>query len=602
MNKEEISKLLGRYEWNDLEFKKGQRGVPAETYKTVCAFANTGGGRIVFGIKDEAGRLDIVGVLDVDSVQNDFLGVLRSGTKFNHVITAEEDLIDYEGKTILVFYIPESPRHKKPVFMNGNWNECYIRSGGCDQRCTEDEIKRFIRNSSDVSYDSEPVSDVDPYSFFDEESLRFYRNMYNLKNPGRTSDQNNIDFLIGFGFLVERDGKFLPTRAAVLIFGKEMYVQRVLNNQMVVDYQRIDLNYDKWFPEVRWHDRVVIEGNLISAWRELADRYNRLAEKPFSLDPVTFLRNDEPKDFISFREALINLLIHQDYGDFRRKAVVKIYRDRTIFWNPGDSYADEKELLETTEKEVRNPTIVSAFRRIGMSEQAGSGVTSIFNNWRELGNVPPVINNYKDKSAFELILLKDKLLSDDQTLLLKETGINLSENEARVFAYACRNFRITLTDVRAVTGKMWHECRGVTDSLIKLGLIDKVADSLFEPAQKLVDSGTVGRIKAALCEAERAASEKDEGEKVIKSGTEANIPDKLTDTEYNILVACETPRSIKGLLEISGLKNRDYFRKNIIVPMIDNGLIRMVDPDKPRSSNQKYVITKEGLNYLVANN
>jgi hypothetical protein len=38
--------------------------------------------------------------------------------------------------------------------------------------------------------------------------------------------------------------------------------------------------------------------------------------------------------------------------------------------------------------------------------------------------------------------------------LLRETGINLSEEEARVFAYACRNFRITLTDVRAVTGKM----------------------------------------------------------------------------------------------------------------------------------------------------
>src|SRR5690606_34976045 len=128
MDRDNIIALLGQHEWNDLEFKKGQRGVPAETYKTVSAFANTKGGRIIFGIKDEDGSLLPIGVLDVDTVQNDFLGVLRSKTKFNHVISCEEELFSLDDKDILAFFIPESPRNKKPVFLNGNWSECYIRS------------------------------------------------------------------------------------------------------------------------------------------------------------------------------------------------------------------------------------------------------------------------------------------------------------------------------------------------------------------------------------------------------------------------------------------------------------------------------------------
>ena len=89
------------------------------------------------------------------------------------------------------------------------------------------------------------------------------------------------------------------------------------------------------------------------------------------MDAATLRRDDDPPDYISFREAAINLLIHQDYGDHGRKASIRFLRDRTAFWNPGDAFATTDELLDPTEKDVRNPAIVAAFRRIGLSEQAG---------------------------------------------------------------------------------------------------------------------------------------------------------------------------------------------------------------------------------------
>ena len=600
MDRDNIIALLGKHEWNDLEFKTGQRGVPAETYKTVSAFANTKGGWIIFGIKDEDGSLLPIGVLDVDTVQNDFLGVLRSKTKFNHVISCEEELFSLDDKDILAFFIPESPRNKKPVFLNGNWSECYIRSGGCSQKCTEEEIKRFVRDSSDIKYDGEPVFDIDSNIFYDEGSVQYYRNLYNYKNPGRSETLNDLDFLSEFGFLVEKDGKLAPTRAGVLIFGKDKYVRRILNNRIVVDYQRIDLDFDDWSPEVRWHDRVAIESNLIQAWIILAEKYHRMADRPFSVDKISLRRNDEPADYISFREAAMNLLIHQDYGDHGRKASIKFYKDRTVFWNPGDSYADEKELLETTEKEVRNPSIVSAFRRIGMSEQAGSGVPSIFNNWRELGNVPPVIKNYKDKKAFELVLLKDKLFFDDIKTFQKETGFNLSDDEARAFVLAVKRGSISAVDVRAVTGKKWRECQEITERLVKEDLIVAGNDNRFWPSSRIINSIIYERIKKGIVGEEK---ERDQTKKVSdKKKVELFVKDsddKLTETEYKVLLACEIPRSTKELLEITRLKNRDHFRKNVIATLIERELLFMVDPKKPKSPLQKYITSKKGQNILI---
>ena len=114
MNKEELLKRLKKYEWNDLECKKARRGVSEDVYKTVSAFANTKGGYIVFGIEDQNGQLEIVGVLEVDKVQNEFLSALRGG-KLNRIIAVEEENIEHEGKTILTFFVPESPRNEKPV-------------------------------------------------------------------------------------------------------------------------------------------------------------------------------------------------------------------------------------------------------------------------------------------------------------------------------------------------------------------------------------------------------------------------------------------------------------------------------------------------------
>ena len=622
MTKSELIAKLSKYEWNDVECKKAQRGVPDDAYKTVSAFSNTAGGYLVFGVKDSGGTLEIVGVIEVDKVQNDFLSCIRAGDKLNRVINVREEAFEHEGRTLLVFHIPEAQRKEKPIHLK-DLSQSFIRRGAGDERCTPDEIGRFLRDASDITYDGEHLGDINVENFFDKQSVAWYRRLFQEKQGGRHADLNDIEFLNEWGFVVESEDSLVPTRAAVLLFGKGRYVRQILPRG-VVDYQRIDVPFEQWSPENRWHDRIVVEENIIQAWQIIVEKYMRLAERPFSIDSTTLRRHDDPPDYISFREAAINLLIHQDYGDHTRKPIIKIFANRTVFWNPGDAFGTVDQLLEPTEKEVRNPVIVGAFRRIGLSDQAGTGVRSIFGNWRQLGYIPPAIRNDKAEKVFELVLFKEPLLTERQRIFQAQLGVNLSEQEASVFAHACRSDEITLTDTKAVIGAGNREARAVLNRLVtmvllrevKVGVLWDVVEHLKKPLLSIdqatdqpsdLEENLVSDQPSDLEENLVSDQPSDLEENLVSdqpSDLEENLVTplltNLTDHQRKIIELCEVSRKQADLMREIGLTHRTFFRRNHLEPLIRAKLIRMTHPDETNHPNQAYVVTEAGLGLLTS--
>lgn len=59
----------------------------------------------------------------------------------------------------------------------------------------------------------------------------------------------------------------------------------------------------------------------------------------------------------------------------------------------------------------------------------------------------------------------------------------------------------------------------------------------------------------------------------------------LTDS---IIEFCSVPRSRAELISFAG-KSRNYVMGQIIAPLVENGKLKLTMPDKPKSSNQKYV-------------
>lgn len=92
MTEKEIIELLKQHEWKDVEFKEAKTAVPKSAYESVSAFANTEGGHLVFGVKKDGSDFEVVGVIDVDKVQNDFLTTLRQKEKISSIIEVKEGL------------------------------------------------------------------------------------------------------------------------------------------------------------------------------------------------------------------------------------------------------------------------------------------------------------------------------------------------------------------------------------------------------------------------------------------------------------------------------------------------------------------------------
>ena len=618
MEKPEIIERLKGYEWNDVEFKEARRDVPKNAYETVSAFSNTEGGWLIFGIRDSAGGYEIVGVLEVDKVQNDFLSVLRSGQRLNRVIAVDERLVEDDGKALLVFHIPEARRQDKPIYLGGDIRRSYIRRGAGDERCTEAEIERLLRDAADERYDVRTM-DLDPEHCFDDESLRWYRRRFDDRNPGHDESLSDLEFLHHWGYVIEAGGRLRPTRAAVLLFGTEPAFHQLLPRP-VVDWQWHRGNWSEELADERWTDRLVIETNLMKTWRALIGRYLQRAEKPFSIDPETLQRNDRPPDYIAFREGVINLLIHQDYADHTRKPVIRSFGDRVIMWNPGDAFAGTRELLDPGEKEVRNPRIVAAFRRIGLSEQAGTGIRAIFGNWQRLGRVPPAINNDRARKAFQLTLLNEELLSEEQLRFQASLGLHLDDAGARAFAFVCREGQMSPRDVRAATGLSVDAARSVLERLAAGGLIsplegaealafavaEDLKDRLGQAARRVADQADAGSRDLVTDQVPSAASDLSTAQVRTSpaslstaqppslSTAQAEPLVKLSATHRRIMEFCDTPRRLTEIMDILGAANRGYFKKHHLDPLLANGVLRMTRPDQPNHPEQAYVLTEAG--------
>ncbi len=593
MTRAELIARLEGYEWTDFECKKAHKDVPRDAYSTVSAFANTEGGWLLFGISEKEGNLNITGVdpASFDHVQDVFLTTLRSQQKLNQAIDAKPYVYSIDNKRILAFYIPQSSRHQKPVYLNNNPKDAYLRRGARDERINDIELQRMLRDASHFNWEEGLVYNINIEKAFDTDTLLWYTNLFYQQNPDKKKFENYLEFLQEWNFIREEEGILRPTRASILLFGLERYVRLILSRP-VLDYQRIDTQFDNWDNHARWDDRMLFEENLFNTWRGLIAKYLRIAEHPFRVDPASMRRIDDPPDYIAFREASINLLIHQDYGDSHRKASLKWFTDRMQFWNSGDSFMSTVELLTKRESDLRNPMLVDAFRRIGLSDQAGSGIRAIYRNWNELGYRQPIINNEKTTKNFELILEKLKLINPFIEFIQKEDR-NLNSHEILILALAQEQDYINLSDIILALNGNTNLSRQVIQSLTSLNLLEYLSKNSYCLSQDL-------RLNFEQTVHPQSTPQVPP---MYPPSTPQVVAEINQEYSQKILQLIECFRehnelSKQDLLEILRLTDKKHFSKIYLSPSLEAGLIEMTIPDKPRSNKQKYRLTSLGTTFI----
>lgn len=355
------------------EFKENAK---TNTYiKTVVAFANGNGGKIVFGVKDNK---EIVGVENEFEVMDGIINAISDN--FYPMIVPDISLHTLENKTVILVEIEGGK--KKPYYLKskGMQKGTYIRSGATTRIIEEDYVLKELVLEGENKYFDQQVCHGESVS--DEEIEKFCEWLEKLarKNSENDTEIRKItrNTLLNWKVLEEKNGRIFPTNAYILLSGKENW--EVL--------RKIQCGVFKGETRSIFVDKKEFEGSIIM---QLEKAYQYVLEKiNLGSDIIGIYRVDKyeipPK---SIREVIANAVIHRSYLE-PNDIQVALYDNRLEITSPGMllSGVNVKRMKEGYSK-LRNRAIASVFAYVNIIEKWGSGIPRIMNEIREYGLQEP---------------------------------------------------------------------------------------------------------------------------------------------------------------------------------------------------------------------
>ncbi len=425
MNLDELNILR---EGNRLEAKAAQGGIPRSVWETVSAFANTSGGTILLGVKERGnGTLEAVGLDDAHRMLDDFWNAALSKDKLSARFMSDEDarIEAVDGKDIIVIEVPWVDRHLRPVFLDKDiLDRTFRRTHTGDHHCSREEVQSMIRDASVASQDSEVIERCFMEDLDYDTVHRFRNGFLQGREDHAWKGYDDVDFLRALGAAdFGQDGKVHPTGAGLLMFGTDRYITNGFPHYFL-DYR------EETDPTNRWVDRFTSQpgdwsGNIYDFYYRVYNKLKHALKTPFKLDE-NMLRVDDTPAHKALREAIANCLTNANYYD--RRGIVCVWRENAIvIENPGDFRMPIAEAMKPGKSDPRNETMLKIFGFVNVGERAGSGMTTIFDGWREAGYAEPFydVEYGPDRTILTLPLVPESARNGHNP---PETARNLPES------------------------------------------------------------------------------------------------------------------------------------------------------------------------------
>ncbi|MCK5042601.1 MAG: putative DNA binding domain-containing protein [Candidatus Aenigmarchaeota archaeon] len=343
--KDDLLELISFGESVNLEFKESlSKELRKEIKYSICAFANTLGGKILVGVDDSG---EIIGV-DYD---NSILAqVQHFAREINPNLKIHVSVCD-ELYVIIIEVFKSDDLHN----INGMF---FIRERNMTQKLiSPEEIRSLFELKNKLSFDDKINADFDLVIDFNNDIFQKF-----LK---RTNIPLNIDkqhLLNNLGLL--KHGKL--TNAGVLFFCRD--ISTFLSRADIVcvlwkgKKSRVDIIDSQEF-------NADFVSNYENSFKYIVSKLNTyMIPKPMGRDDILELPED------ALREAILNAMIHRDYFS-KGRIQIDIYLDRVEISNPGGLLFDEKELGLISL--ARNHLIVDMAFRLNLVEKLGSGINKI---------------------------------------------------------------------------------------------------------------------------------------------------------------------------------------------------------------------------------
>lgn len=422
----ELSKFDEYREDNRREVKKGTNGLPVSLWESYSSFANSYGGVIIIGVKENKdGSWSTTGLKDERKLLKNFWDTINNKKKVNVNLLTDSDVQTYTenetGNVIIVITVPVAAREQRPVYINSDiWNGTFRRNWEGDYHCTTAEIKAMLRDQPNETMDMKVIDKLTVMQL-NQNTVRSYRNRHRLVRPGHTwsnlSDEEYLE-MIGAAAVGE-DKKLHPTAAGLLMFGDEFRIVREFPEYFLDYREMLD-------PAIRWTDRFYSStgewsGNLFDFYFGVYNRIIRELKVPFKM--VGGERIDDTPVHKAIREVLANCLVNTDFYA-PRGVVIKKDCEHLVLENPGYIRVGKVQMRKGGESDPRNKALMKMFNMIDIGERAGSGVPELFSVWEQEGWEEPMIEERFGEAARTSITLsfKKRLPAQNEKVPVKSAG------------------------------------------------------------------------------------------------------------------------------------------------------------------------------------
>lgn len=396
-------------ESKNIEYKITLPDKSEKYMKTIVAFANTQGGKLIVGIDDKTH--EIVGVA------NEILFRLMDGIA-NAIsdscmpqIIPDIELQTIDGKTVIIVSVEAGKNRPYYLKSKGKENGTYIRVAGTSRQAFPEKIRELEMEGARISWDE--LTCVG-YPVSKEATEKLCSNIENFREKaGMTERSVKKEQLINWKILKQSEGQLLATNAYALLTSDYF------------PFSKTQCAVFKGTDRAVFLDKREFTGPIYTQIEEAVDFVLRNIRLGATIDGLVRKEKYElPPEAI--REMIINAHCHRNLLD-ESCIQVAVYDDRLEVTSPGGLYngLTYEEVMNGHSK-IRNKAIANIFSQMGLVEAWGSGIKRIFNAAKEYDLPEPQFQEFDNMFRVELFR------NNSMTELEKEAGESSEKVRRRV--------------------------------------------------------------------------------------------------------------------------------------------------------------------------
>lgn len=355
-----------------LEVKK-----PKSWCKSVSAFANGNGGKLIFGIADDD---SLVGLDDAESDAEKISEIIKN--RLNPIPDFNLSFVKSEGKTFVILDV--YPGAQTPYYYDADGQlSAFVRVGNESIPASPAKLRELVIRGSHQSYDS-----LKSQYMFERMAFTKLKSVYwqRTKNDFEQSDYESFGLTDENGNLTNAGALLAdesPIRHSRLFCTRWNGTTKASGLVDALD----DKEYTGSLIILLQSGLEFVTNNTKKAWRKTSD--SRI-EMP-----------DYPERAVT--EALVNALIHRDYLELGSEVHIDLFDDRLEIYSPGGLFGGAKmegKELTAIPSRRRNPVLADIFSRLKFMERRGSGFKKILADYD--GSALPTISTEYDSFVLTL--------------------------------------------------------------------------------------------------------------------------------------------------------------------------------------------------------